>query len=76
MSEEELKTLKDYEFGGFDGVMLREEAKKWITQIQAKMKEKEGQFDDLGTDLGMEYAEAGEAIIGFIKHFFNLVEEK
>ena len=32
MSEEKekLKTLKDYEFGGMDGVLLREEAKKWI----------------------------------------------
>lgn len=55
---------------------LKEEAKKWIVKIEAKIKEKEGQFDDFGIDLGMEYAEAGEAIIGFIKHFFNLEAEK
>lgn len=54
---------------------LREEAEKWIFKIETKIKEKEGQFDDFGIDLGMEYAEAGGAIIGFIKHFFNLEEE-
>ena len=55
--------------------LLREEAKNWISQIEAKIQEKAGQFDDFGIDLGMEYAEKGEAIIGFIKHFFNLEEE-
>lgn len=76
MSKKELKTLKDYEFAGMDGVMLREEAKKWISKIEAKIKEKEGKFDDFGIDLGMEYSEKGGAIIGFIKHFFNLEEEE
>ena len=56
--------------------LLREEAEKWIAQIETKIKEKEGQFDDFGIDLGMAYTETGEAIIGFIKHFFNLEEEK
>ena len=53
---------------------LQEEAKKWIAKIKVKINEKEGTFDDFG-DVGMGYAEAGEAIIGFINHFFNLKEE-
>ena len=84
--KEELKTLKDLR-GVIEGeaywvdVMvfnddLRYEAKKWITKIETKIKEKEGQFDDFGIDLGMEYGEKGNAIIGFIKHFFNLEDEK
>ena len=84
--KEELKTLKDLrevKEGDIHWVdvtifseELREEAKKWIVKIETKIKEKEGQFDDFGIDLGMEYGEKGNAIIGFIKHFFNLEDEK
>ena len=82
--KEELKTLKDIATTlGIDGEYpiietekLREEANKWIAKIEAKIKEKEGQFDDFGIDLGMAYAETGEAIIRFIKHFFNLEGKK
>lgn len=72
--KEELKTLKDFEYGGMDGAdmtkyALREEAKKWITELETKIKEKEGQLENFGID-------SEKAIIGFIKHFFNLEDEK
>ena len=79
---EELKTLKDLleETKTVDNMLfcdyLREVAEEWIDKIEAKIKEKEGQFDDFGIDLGMAYAETGEAVIEFIKHFFNLEDEK
>jgi hypothetical protein len=79
---EELKTLKDLleETKTVDNMLfcdyLREVAEEWIDKIEAKIKEKEGQFGDFGIDLGMAYTETGGAIIEFIKHFFNLEDEK
>ena len=76
----ELKTLKDFDYGGFDEAdilkdALREEANKWVIKIETKIKEREYQFDDFGVDMGMRYAGSGEAIIGVIKHFFNIKDE-
>ena len=75
--KEELKTLKDFDYGGLDGAdilkdALKEEAENWIAKMEKKIKEKERQYHDLGVDLDIGYAKAEEAIIGFIKHFFNL----
>ena len=66
-----LKTLKDIEFGRTeteDRAMLKQEAIKWI-----KSSEEFESFLEFTTS--MEEITKGDFLKGWIKHFFNIIEE-
>jgi len=75
----ELKTLKDIEDENYyhessyalGGYQLRQEAIKWIKEIDGLGRE--GYVDEVCINPCGEYS--CSAIIGFIKHFFNITDE-